>query len=99
MRTFTEEPPRYAGTRPIGTRTEREASARVRDAYHGWDSAVREDAESAFAEYLVALDQEEHASLTYARLVTVMDPLSARADAQSEIGMPTERVTDERSND
>jgi hypothetical protein len=78
----------------------REASARVWDAYHGWDCAAREDAEAAFAAYLAALDREEHASQTYDRLVTVMDPLSAlRADAQSEIGIPTERVTDERSDD
>jgi demethylmenaquinone methyltransferase / 2-methoxy-6-polyprenyl-1,4-benzoquinol methylase len=33
MRTFTKEPPRYAGTRPIGTRTEREASARVQQMF------------------------------------------------------------------
>lgn len=33
MRIFTEEPLRYAGTRPIGTRTEREASARVQQMF------------------------------------------------------------------
>src|SRR6202167_3819237 len=33
MRTFTEDPPRLPGTRPGGTRTEREASQRVQQMF------------------------------------------------------------------
>src|SRR5277367_6843630 len=33
MRTFTENPPKLPGTRPGGTRTEREASARVQQMF------------------------------------------------------------------
>lgn len=47
---------------------QRESSA-VRAAYGGWKRAARTDAVSAFAAYRVALDREERAADTYARLL------------------------------
>jgi len=43
--------------------------AEVRSAYGAWKRAAKVDASAAFVTYRLALDREERAALTYARLI------------------------------
>jgi hypothetical protein len=75
----------------------REACTGVREAYRAWDDALRDDAGVVFGAYLAALDREERAAQTYARLITGIEPLDALgSDAVSVPGLlPGERVSDD----
>jgi hypothetical protein len=55
----------------------REECAALHDAYDRWANAPRDDRALAFASYVAALDNEEHASLLYARLVRRVGELVA----------------------
>jgi hypothetical protein len=59
----------------------REESAGVETAYGYWVQAGPERREMAFAAYSAALDREEHAAATYARLMAIADGVAVRRDA------------------